>query len=161
MNQARCAGCGAQLAPDHLYCPRCGARRLAAPPPAAQTGKSQTRWLPGLFAAGAVFWLIELTQFAAVLTAPAGRDQLVQALISAGIKHDLTTMLVVESAVVVFFEASAAALHAFAFYGLRKFRPWGWVTAVIASAAWSFVLLGIPVLVFLLRRPTRQAYGIS
>jgi len=33
--------------------------------------------------------------------------------------------------------------------------------AVIVAAAWSLVLVGIPILVFLLRRPTRQAYGIS
>jgi hypothetical protein len=35
------------------------------------------------------------------------------------------------------------------------------VVAVIVSAAWSLVLVGIPILVFLLRRPTRDAYGIS
>ncbi len=127
-------------------------------PPGAGAG---TRRLPFLFAAGAVFWLIELTQFAAVLAAPAGRDQLVQALVSAGVKQNLDTILVTECVIIVLFEAGAAALHAVAFYGLRRFRAWGWVTAVIAAVAWSFVLLGIPVLVFLLRRPVRQAYGIS
>lgn len=151
------------MAPDHLYCPRCGARRkvssLQPPPPDATP--SRTRWLPFLFAAGAVFWLIELTQFAAFVTAPAGRDQLVQALLSAGVRRDVVTVLIIECVIVFVFEASAAALHAFAFYGLRRFRPWGWVTAVIAAVAWSFVLLGIPVLVFLLQRPVRQAYGIS
>lgn len=100
-------------------------------------------------------------QFAAVLAAPAGRDQLYQALITAGLKRDLGTMLIVESAIVATFELGAAALHATAFYGLRRFRPWGWVAAVIASVAWSLVLVGIPVLLFLLQRPTRQAYGIS
>ncbi len=65
-----------------------------------------------------------------------------------------------ESAIIVFFEASAITLHAAAYYGLRKYRPWGWVAAIITSAAWSLIILGIPVLVFLLRRRTRSAYGI-
>ena len=108
-----------------------------------------------------MFWLIELTQFAAVLLAPAGRDQLVQSLIAAGIKRDLTTVLVIECVGVIAFEACAAALHATAFYGLRRFRPWGWVAAVITAVAWSLVVIGIPVLVLLLQRPTREAYGIS
>jgi hypothetical protein len=44
---------------------------------------------------------------------------------------------------------------------LRTRKPWGWIMAVIVSAAWSLVLVGIPLLVFLLRRTTRAAYGIS
>lgn len=151
------------MAPEHLYCPRCGARRrissLQPRPPDAS--RARLRWLPYLFGAGAVFWLIELTQFAAVIAAPAGRDQLLQSLVSAGIKRDLTTVLVLECALVLMFEVGAVALHATAFYGLRRFRPWGWVAALITSVAWSLVLLGIPVLVFLLQRPTREAYGIS
>ena len=119
------------------------------------------RWLPYLFAAGAVFWLIELTQFAAVLAAPVGRDQLRQALVNAGLTSDVDTLLIVEAVLIVFFELVAAALHGAAYYGLKGFRAWGWVVAVIVSAAWSLVLVGIPILVFLLRRPTREAYGIS
>ncbi|HYL08958.1 MAG TPA: hypothetical protein VEU76_10430 [Candidatus Udaeobacter sp.] len=71
------------------------------------------------------------------------------------------TILVIECVIVFVFEAGAAALHACAFYGLRRFRPWGWVAAVITAVAWSLVLVGIPVLVFLLQRPTREAYGIT
>ncbi len=152
------------MAPDHLYCPRCGARRRISslrPSASPDPARSRTRWLPYLFAAGAVFWLIELTQFTAVVAAPAGRDQLMQALVTAGIKQNLGGVLLVECSVIFLFEAGAAALHAVAFYGLRKFRPWGWVTAVITSVAWSLVLLGIPVLIFLLQRPVRQSYGIS
>jgi hypothetical protein len=119
------------------------------------------RWLPYLFAAGAVFWLIELTQFAAVLAAPVGREQLRQALVSAGITTNLDAMLAVESVILAFLEVAAVILHAAAFYGLRAYRAWGWVVAVVVSAGWSLLLVGIPVLVFLLRRPTRQAYGIS
>jgi hypothetical protein len=122
---------------------------------------NRLRWLPYLFAAGAVFWLIELTQFAAVLAAPLGREQLRQALMNAGITSNLDALLVVESIFIGFLELAAAALHGAAYYGLKAFRAWGWVIAVIVSAAWSLVLVGIPVLLFLLRRPTRQAYGIS
>jgi hypothetical protein len=171
------------LAEDHRYCPRCGAERWTPPPaesqpsgqrpppgagsqsflptPAKVPPVSRLRWLPFVFAAGAVFWLIELTQFAAVVAAPAGRDQLQQALVSAGIKQDLSTVLVVESILVFVFEASAVAVHAVAYFGLRKLRPWGWVAAVIVAAAWSLVLVGIPVLVILLRRTTRQTFGMS
>ena len=151
------------MAAEHLYCPRCGARRRISslqPRPPDQS-HMRTRWLPYLFGAGALFWLVELTQFAAVVAAPAGRDQLVQALIAAGIRRDLSTVLVIECVIVLLFEAGAVALHACAFYGLRRFRPWGWVAALITSVAWSLVLLGIPVLVLLLQRPTREAYGIS
>jgi len=121
---------------------------------------NRLRWLPWLFAAGAVFWLIELTQFAAVLSAPAGRQQLVQSLANTGLTRDATGMLVVESVIVVFLEACAIALHAAAYYGLRKFRAWGWVAATVASAGWSLVVVGIPVLVLLLQRRTRALYGV-
>jgi hypothetical protein len=121
---------------------------------------NRLRWLPWLFAVGAVFWLIELTQFAAILTAPAGRAQLVQSLAHTGLTHDAAGMLVVESVVVVFVEVCAIALHAAAYYGLRRFQAWGWAAATVVSAGWSLLVVGIPVLVFLLNRRTRQAYGI-
>jgi hypothetical protein len=178
-----CINCGEALAPDHRYCPKCGAERftpreaplIPRPPPGAGTqpfrppppraegerANLRLRWLPFVFAAGAVFWLIELVQFAAVLAAPAGRDQLRQALISAGVKQNLDSVIVAESAVVVLFEGAAVALHAAAYFGLRKLRPWGWIAAVIVSAGWSLLLVGIPVLVILMRRSTREAFGIS
>lgn len=150
------------MAPEHLYCPRCGARRrLSQIQPVTERSASGTRWLPYLFAAGAVFWLIELAYFAAVVAAPAGREQLTQTLMRSGVRNDLTTVLILETSIVFLIEATAAALHATAFYGLRRFRAWGWVAAVITSVAWSLVLVGIPVLLYLLQRPTRQAYGIS
>jgi hypothetical protein len=127
---------------------------------AEQSPGNRLRWLPYLYAAGAVFWLIELTQFAAVLAAPVGRQQLEQTLANAGFAANAGSMLVVESVIVVFVELSAAALHAAAFYGLRRFRAWGWVTAVLVAGAWSLILVGIPIFVFLLRRQTRAAYGV-
>ncbi len=177
---AFCISCGAALQPDHRFCPKCGAERwtpagespAARPPPGPGTqpfertppvpaASPRLRWLPFVFAAGSIFWLIQLVQFAAVLSAPAGRDQLRQALTQAGLSGDVTTLLVAESVIVVLFMGTAAALHAAAYFGLRALRPWGWITAVIVAAAWSLILVGIPVLLVLLRRTTRRAYGIS
>ena len=121
----------------------------------------QVRWLPYLFAAGAILWLVELTRFAAYLVAPAGREVLKKALADGGITRNVNEILVLESVLIVFVCMSAVALHAAAYYGLKRIRVWGWITAVIVSAGWSVILLGIPVLVFLLRRSTREAYGIS
>ena len=127
----------------------------------AQTSPgNRLRRLPYLYAVGAILCLVQLTQFAAYLAAPAGRQALEQTLANAGFAANAHSMLVVESVLIVFAEASAAALHAAAFYGLRRFRPWGWVSAIIVAGLWSVVVIGIPVFVFLLRRQTRAAYGV-
>jgi len=118
------------------------------------------RWLPFVFGAGTVFWLVQLAQFSAVVAAPNGRDRLHQAVVQAGAKGDVSTLIVVEVAIVFFFVIAAACLHATAYFGLRRHRPWGWVAAVIVAAAWSVVLVGIPVLYVLVKRSTRHAYGI-
>jgi hypothetical protein len=128
------------------------------PPKAAPPAR--LRWLPFIFGAGAVFWLVQLAQFAAVVTAPAGRDQLQQAVARAGVKGDVTALIVLEVGVVFFFVIAAACLHAIAYFGLRARRPWGWVAALIVSAGWSLVLVGIPVLYVLLKSSTRRVYGI-
>jgi len=127
----------------------------------APKSSSALRWLPYLFAAGAVFWLVELTRFGAYLSAPTGREVLRQTLMESGVTTNLNAALAGESVMVFFFGFSAAALHGAAYYGLRSRKDWGWITAVIVSAGWSIVVVGIPVLVFLLRRSTREAYGIS
>ena len=127
------------------------------PKPAAPTG---LRWLPFVSGAGSVFWLVQLAQFSAVVAAPNGRDQLHQAVVQAGAKGDVSTLIVIEVAIVFFFVIAAACLHATAYFGLRRHRPWGWIAAVIVSAAWSVVLLGIPVLYVLVKRSTRHQYGI-
>jgi hypothetical protein len=119
------------------------------------------RWLPYLYAAGAVFWLIELAQLGGFLAASNGRDQLKQVLIHGGITRDVETWLLVESAIVVVLLITAAVLHATAYFGLKKLRLWGWIAALVVAVAWSLVLVGIPVLVVLLQRPTRQAFGMT
>ena len=119
------------------------------------------RWLPYLYAGGAFFWRIELAQLAGGLAASNGWDQLQQALVHAGITRDVSTWMIVESAIVVLFEVTAAALHAAAYFGMKKLRLWGWICAVIVAGAWSLIVIGIPVLVVLLQRPTRRAFGMS
>ncbi|MDQ6722343.1 MAG: hypothetical protein M3003_16335 [Candidatus Dormibacteraeota bacterium] len=118
------------------------------------------RWLPFIFGAGAIFWLVQLVQFAAVVAAPAGRDQLHQAVVHAGLKGDVSTLIVLEAALVFFFVGAAACLHATAYFGLKARKPWGWIAALIVAAAWSLILLGIPVLYLLVKSSTRRMYGI-
>jgi hypothetical protein len=125
-----------------------------APPPPA------LRWLPFIFGAGAVFWLVQLTQFAAIVAAPAGRNQLQQALAQAGVKGNVSTLIAIEVAIVFFLVGSAVCLHATAYFGLRARKAWGWVAALIVAAAWSLILIGIPVLWVLVKSSTRRAYGI-
>jgi hypothetical protein len=127
---------------------------------AQQSPGNNLRRLPYLYAAGAVFWLVVLTQFVAVLAAPAGRDQIEQAFVNAGFGGNAGALLAVEATLLVFFEASAAALHAAAYYGLKRYRAWGWASAVVVAGAWSLILVGIPVFLLLLRRRTREAYGV-
>jgi hypothetical protein len=105
--------------------------------------------------------LIELAQLGGFLAASNGRDQLKQTLIHGGITRDVETWLLVESVIVVFLLITAAVLHATAYFGLKKLRLWGWIAALVVAVAWSLVLVGIPVLVVLLRRPTRQAFGMT
>jgi len=62
--------------------------------------------------------------------------------------------------VIFFFVIAAAFLHGIAYFGLRARKPWGWIAAVIMAAAWSLILIGIPVLVVLIRSSPRHAYGV-
>lgn len=53
------------------------------------------------------------------------------------------------------------ALHGLAFYGLRRFRRWGWISAVVVASLWSLLIVGIPVLIRLVNRNVRQAFGVD
>jgi hypothetical protein len=131
------------------------------PVPPKPVPPASLRWLPYLFGAGAIFWLVELAQWAAVVAAPAGRDRLRQGVEQAGVTGgEVSTWIAIEIGVVLFFTIAPASLHAAAYFGLRRRRPWGWIVAVIVAAAWSLVLVGIPVLVVLVRSSTRRAYEI-
>jgi len=140
--------------------PGAGSQSFEPAPPKPAPPPPSLRWLPFLFGAGAIFWLVQLAQFAAIVAAPAGREQLHQALVQAGVKGDVSTLLVIEAAVIFFFVVAAVCLHATAFFGLRARRPWGWIAALIVAAAWSLVLVGIPILYLLSKSSTRRAYGI-
>lgn len=118
------------------------------------------RWLPYLFAAGAIFWLVNVTQTAALAASPVGRGQLEQTLVNTGLTKNASAFLVIYFAAVFTFEVTAAGLHGAAFYGLRGKKWWGWLIAVIVAGAWSLILIGIPVFIFLLQRQTRKAYGV-
>jgi len=130
----------------------------SSPPTAAP--RPVYRWLPYLFAAGAIFWLVNLAQTGALAASPVGRGQLEQTLVNTGLTQNASALLAIYFVTVLMFEATLAGLHGAAFYGLRGMRWWGWVVAVIVAGAWSLVLIGIPVFVFLLQRGTRQAYGV-
>lgn len=118
------------------------------------------RWLPYLFAAGAIFWLVNVTQTAALAASPVGRGQLEQTLVNTGLTKNASAFLVIYFAAVFTFEVTAAGLHGAAFYGLRGKKWWGWLIAVVVAGAWSLILIGIPVFIFLLQRQTRKAYGV-
>ena len=112
--------------------PGAGSQSFEPAPPKPVT-PSGLRWLPFLFGAGAVFWLVQLVQFAAVVAAPNGRDQLQQAVIQAGAKGDVSTLLVVEIGLVFFIVAAAAGLY---FLVPDYFRP-------MFSSPLGWVLIGI------------------
>ena len=176
-----CIRCGARLDPGHRFCWSCGATRYEAPsadesperpPPAPGTPAfalqqraekpANLAWLQFFFAAGAVFWLIRLAQSAALVAAPAGRQQLSQQLTSSGVSRaDLQYAVLASSASALLLAVIAAALHGVAFYGLRARRRWGWAAAVLVAGLWSLVLIGIPFLYVLLKRNTRRAYGLE
>ena len=102
------------------------------PVPPKPVPPASLRWLPLIFGAGAIFWLVQLAQFAAVVAAPAGRDRMRQTVEQAGAAGgEVSTWIAVEIVVGLFFVIAAAALHASAYFGLRRRQPWGWITAVI------------------------------
>jgi hypothetical protein len=172
-----CIYCGARLDASHLYCWKCGAKRWLpeddvqgdrAPPvagtPAFQAGAGipapaprALPWLTVFFAAGAVYFLVGLSQMAAYLLSGHGREQLFNTLAEQSVPPSLRIpVLALQTLLMI----AAAALHASAFFGLRARRPWGWVIATLVAGIWSLVLVGIPLLYLLLRPSTRRACGM-
>jgi hypothetical protein len=180
-----CISCGARLEAAHRFCWNCGVARwtpdatAAAPEPerapptpgtsvfgapraAAATPAVSLGLLPWFYAAGAVLFLIEATQVLAYLLSAGGRSQLAAELTRQGVAASVQGEVLVGYAVfLVGGSLVAAALHATAFYGLRRFRRWGWIAAVVVAALWSLLIVGIPVLVRLVNRNVRQAFGVD
>lgn len=175
-----CWSCGApRWVPEDAHDPAVAGAEPAAnpapgerPPPTPGTSVFQSRsvpvqrpnlgLLPWLYAAGAILLLIEATQSLASFLSPSGRAQLVTELSRAGMAASIQPwFLTVYLIVFIGGFLVAAALHGAAFYGLRRFRRWGWICAVVVAALWSLLIVGIPVLLRLVDRNVRQAFGVD
>jgi hypothetical protein len=182
-----CIHCGARLEAVHRFCWNCGAARwtpegeanapapqperapptpgtsvFARPPATTVTPVTNLGLLPWFYAAGAVLFLVEATQVLAYLLSPGGRSQLAAELSRQGVAASVQGEVLAGYAVfLVGGSLVAAALHGTAFYGLRRFRRWGWIAAVVVAALWSLLIVGIPVLVRLVSRGVRQAFGVD
>lgn len=182
--------CGAQLEPVHHFCWNCGARRWSPPDPAANPPTQVTEpptaspapaaapttavrpkpagrraelgVLPWLYAGGAVFFLVWGTQALALVVAPAGRSQLLTEMGRQGVPANARpTLLLLYGALLIGAAVAAAGLHAAAFYGLRRMRWWGWLAAVVVAGFWSLLIVGLPVLLRLVSRNVREAFGVD
>ena len=175
-----CWSCGApRWAPEDAHPPAVAEGEPAVspapaerPPPTPGTSVFRSRsapvqrpnlgLLPWLYAAGAILLLIEATQGLASFLSPSGRAQLVAELSRAGVTTSMRPwFLTVYLIVFIGGFLVAAALHGAAFYGLRRFRRWGWISAVVVAGLWSLLIVGIPVLLRLVDRNVRQAFGVD
>jgi hypothetical protein len=166
-----CIGCGVRLEPAHRYCWNCGTARWApdqapAPPMVVEARGSALHptlgLLPWFYAAGAVFFLIWATRALAVFLSPSGRETMAATMTAQGIAPSMQAGLLVAYGVLLVGAALlAAALHGAAFYGLRRQRRWGWLSAVVVAGLWSLLVVGIPVLLRLVDRSVRRGFGVD
>ncbi len=134
-----------------------GSRAAPAAAPVVSLGL-----LPWFYAAGAILFPVEGTQGLAYLVSPGGRAQLAAELTREGVAASMQQgVLAAYWVILIGGSLVAAVLHAAAFYGLRRFRRWGWIAAVVVAALWSLLIVGIPVLVRLVNRNVRQAFGVD
>jgi zinc ribbon protein len=140
-----------------------GVRPAPAPQRAAAPGgRVGLGLLPWFYALGAFLFLLEATQGLASLASPAGRAQLAAELTRQGSPASMQQgILTAYWTIQIGGSLVAAALHGAAFYGLRRFRRWGWIAAVVVAALWSLVLVGLPVLIRLMNRNVRQSFGVD
>lgn len=165
-----CVVCGERLSPAHRFCPACGAERwsprshpgLLQPvtrPDVEPTPVPGLAWIYGL---GAVCWLLLMAVDGGELAATPTRAQMAAEVTSAGYPANLVpSVLVVYAIATLLVPLVIAAVHAAAFYGLRRGRRWGWLAAVVVAGGWSLVLVGVPILATLLRPSVRRAYGVG
>lgn len=118
--------------------------------------------LPWFYGAGAIVFLVYLTQGLAFFLSPTQRAMMFAELGQRGIPAAQRPGLVLAYGIVLLGGAVVAAvLHATAFYGLRRRRRWGWLSAVVVAAFWSLLIVGIPVLVRLVHRDVRRTFGVD
>jgi len=146
---------------DASRCEMCDAPRwdpsstpAVAPPSRPQPGQvlGTTPWF---FALASIFLLVWATSALAVVLNAAGRARL-----AAGVGGSAADAAIY-SAVLIAIAVILAGLHGLVFYDLRGGRRRGWITAIVLAALWSLILVGLPVLVRLLGRRTRQAFGFD
>src|SRR5260370_41122919 len=119
---------GGSYNPECSWCQGISRKTLNAPrQPAQRVPNRYLRWLPYFFAAGGIFWLVQLNQAAALAAAPGGRDQMVHYLMNAGFTPDTTSAPTVYFAMVFFFATAAVGPHGTASYGLKPRSSWGWL----------------------------------
>ncbi|MGI8562647.1 MAG: zinc ribbon domain-containing protein [Candidatus Dormibacter sp.] len=118
--------------------------------------------LPWIYAAGAIFLLVQASQFLAYCLSPTWRGQQLALLAARGVPPGQRLgWFLVEAVVPLTLLLAGAVLHALGFYGLRRGRRWGWLSAVIVAAFWCLGVFGIPVLWLLSRPNVRRSYGVD
>ena len=109
-----------------------------------------------------MFFLIWATRTLALFVSSVGRDQLLTEMGRQGVTaRDQPAVLIAYGLLLIGGALAAAGLHAAAFYGLRRHRRWGWLSAVVVAAIWSLALVGVPVLLRLINRNVRQSFGVE
>jgi hypothetical protein len=142
--------------------PAYGAPPASPAPPVSARTPIRLGLLPWFYAAGAILFLIEATEGLAYLVSPSGRQQLAAQLTSQGIPASMQSgVLTLYWTLLIGGSLVAATLHGAAFYGLRRLSRWGWIAAVVVASFWSLIIVGIPVLLRLVNRNVRQAFGVD
>lgn len=177
-----CIECGARLDPGARMCSRCGTERWSPgpsarrpvsnrqpvpsrPEPRALTNaevQATVASIPWIYAVGAFLSAGVLAWVLAEGITSGGRANWNSLLAQAGIPAsqfaESRAELTVISGILLLLLAAA---HAASYQGLRAKKRWGWMLGVVLAALWSLVLVGIPVLVKLVQRQVRAAYGVS
>ncbi len=178
-----CIECGARLEPGARMCPRCGTERWSPgrpprrepaphrqpvssrPEPRALTNaevQATVASIPWIYAVGAFLSAGLLAWVLAEGITAGGRANWNSVLAQAGIPVPQFAASRMElTAIFGILLLLLAAAHAAAYQGLRAKTRWGWMLGVVLAALWSLVLTGIPVLVKLVQRQVRAAYGVS